>query len=48
MIKYLHKLLTDFSEYDTLKKGVKNSAHKKKFEIRDEEEAEYLSYEKSY
>ncbi len=29
MIKYLHKLLTDFSEYDTLKKGVRTSAHEK-------------------
>ena len=43
MIKYLHKLLTGFSEYDTLKKGVKTPAHERLFEIRDEKEAEYLS-----
>ncbi len=27
MIKYLHKLLTGFSEYNTLKEGVKTPAH---------------------
>ena len=47
MIKYLHKLLTDFSEYDTLKKGVKNPAHQKLFEIRDKKEAKYLSDEQA-
>ena len=47
MIKYLHKLLTGFSEYDTLKKGVKTPAHKKLFEIRDEKEEEYLSDEQA-
>ncbi len=47
MIKYLHKLLNDFSEYNTLKGGVKNPAHKRLFEIRDETEAEYLSDEQA-
>jgi hypothetical protein len=47
MIKYLHKLLTGFSEYDTLKVGVKSSARQKLFEVRDEKEAGYLSDEKA-
>ncbi len=47
MIKYLHKLLTGFSEYETLRAGIKSPAHQKLFKVRDEKEADYLSDEKA-
>ena len=47
MIKYLHKLLTGFSGYDNLRGDVKNPAHGKLFEVRDEKDADYLSEEQA-